>query len=174
MSVVNVEEFLGGVIEGLINKDDLPELQKCLKNTTTVQVEVNQIVEELSKGDLTDVIKGIQDAITLIQELPTDLVDCKDIQGDVTKIQKWAEQVISPSGLTKIVENVMANWTAIQTDIGTINSDVQQSKYEEAGEATADAVVLAMGKINYAEVNKEVNDAILMSHNMQAKNMYLY
>ena len=69
----------------------------------------------------------------------------------------------------------MANWSKIQSDIGNINADVQQAKYEEAGEATADAVVLAMGKINYAELNKEANEAILMSHKMYANNnMYLF
>ena len=90
MTVVNAEQFVAGVIEGLIQKDDLPELQKCLSNTETVQTEVTKIVNELSKGDLTDVIQGVKDAIALISELPEDLVDCKDIQDDVTKITNWA------------------------------------------------------------------------------------
>ena len=34
----------------------------------------------------------------------------------------------------------------------TINSDVQQSKYEEAGETTTDTITLALDKINYAEI----------------------
>ena len=172
ISVTGVEEFLGGVIEGLIQKDDLPELQKCLKNTEVVQVEVSKIIAEIQKGDLTDIVQAVKDAIQLIQELPTDLQDCQTIQDDVAKIEKWAQQAVTPSGLTKIVENVMANWSAIQKDIGEINTDVQEEKYLEAGEATADVVVLAMGKISYAQKNKLANDAILAS--AQKNNMFLY
>ena len=80
--------------------------------------------------------------------------------------------MITPSGLTKIVENVMANWSNIQKDIGDINADVQQEKYMEAGEVTADAVILALGKISYAELHKDVNEAILKS--AQMNNMYMY
>lgn len=172
ISVTGVEEFIGGVIQGLIQKDDLPELQKCLKNTEVVQVEVNKIIEELQKGDLTDIVQAVNDAIALIQELPTDLQDCKSIQDDVTKIENWAKQAITPTGLTKIVGNVMANWSTIQKDIGDITTDVSEEKYLEAGEVTADVVVLAMGKISYSEQNKLVNDAILASYNKN--NLFLY
>ena len=169
LGVVDVEQFVAGVINGLIQKDDLPEIQKCLANTETVTAEVNKIVNEMSVGSLTAIIQGIKDAAALIQELPTDLKDCENIQDDVTKITNWGSQVISPTGLAKIFENVMANWANIQSDIGNINSDLQNSQYEQAGEATADVVILAMGKIQYAELNAQVNEAIQMSHDM-----YLY
>merc|ERR1711967_72900 len=133
-----------------------------MKNADTVAVEVKKIVSEMSAGTLDAIIKGVQDLSTLIQELPTDLSDCDNIQGDVTKIEKWAEQFVSPTGLTKIVENVMANWSSIQTDI-------QGSKYKDAGEQTADIITLAAGKIDYAKLHKEVNEAIIAS-----SEMYLY
>merc|ERR1719230_1178780 len=122
--IQGVEEYLAGVIYGLIEKDDLPEMQKCLKNTETVAVEVKKIVNEMAKGDMQDIIQGVQDAMKLVQELPEDLTDCKDIQGDVTKIENWGKQFITPSGLTHVVENIMANWSTIQGDIGTINTDM--------------------------------------------------
>ena len=137
-----------------------------------MQVEVNKIIEELQKGDLTDIVQAIKDAIALIQELPTDLQDCQTIQDDVTKIENWAKQAVTPTGLTKIVGNVMANWAAIQKDIGDITTDVSEEKYLEAGEVTADVVVLAMGKISYAQQNQMVNDAIYASY--KKNNLFLY
>lgn len=165
MDITAVEKYLSGIIYGMIEKDDLPEMQKCLKNTEVVATEVKAIISEVSKGDMADIVKGVQDAIKLVQELPTDLSDCKNIQGDVTKITNWGKQFITPSGLTHIVENVMANWSNIQTDIGTINTDIQGSKYEEAGEMTADVVILALGKIQYQDLDKDIDWELLNAHN---------
>ena len=169
VGVPDAEAFLGGLIYGLIEKDDLPEIQKCMKNTDVVAAEVKKIVTEMSAGTLDAIIKGVQDLATLIQQMPEDLSDCENIQGDVTKIEKWAEQFVTPTGLGKIVENVMANWSSIQTDIATIQTDIQGSKYKDAGEQTADIITLAAGKIDYAKLHKEVNEAIIAS-----SEMYLY
>ena len=54
---------------------------------------------------------------------------------------------MTPEGEIKIAENVMANWATIQSDIGTINSDMQEEHYVEAGETAADVVILALGKL---------------------------
>ena len=148
-----VQEFVAGVVDGLINKDDLPEIQKCMTNTKTVSTEVMAIANEIAKGDMADVIKGVTDAIKLIQELPADLKDCQNLQGDLTKIENWGKQFITPSGLEKVVQNVMSNWSTIQTDIGTINTDLSGAKYMDAGEMTADVVILALGKIQLHEYN---------------------
>ena len=166
LGVMDVEAFVGGLIEGLIQKDDLPEIQECMKNTETVATEVNKIVNEMSAGTFDAIIQGVKDIAALIQQLPTDLKDCENIQGDVAKITKWGQQFISPTGLGHIIENVMANWSSIQQDIGAIQAHINGSQYEMAGESTADVIILAAGKIKYAEINKEVNDAILKSSEM--------
>merc|ERR1712238_362527 len=150
LGVMDAEMFVAGLIEGLIQKDDLPEIKKCMTNTETVSVEVTRIVNEMSAGTMAAILEGVKDIYALINELPTDLKDCENIQGDITKV----------------VENVMANWSGVQADIAAINSNIQSSKYEAAGESTADVIILAAGKIQYSEINKEVNDAILASAEM--------
>ena len=114
------EQFIAGVVDGLIHKDDLPEITKCFDQVPGVVTDVKKIVNEISKGDFPDVMKGVTDAIALVQKLPTDLADCKDIQGDLTKIENWGKKIISDP--TKVAENVMANWSKIQGDIKTIKS----------------------------------------------------
>ena len=166
LGVMDAEMFVAGLIEGLIQKDDLPEIKKCMTNTETVSVEVTRIVNEMSAGTMAAILEGVKDIYALINELPTDLKDCENIQGDITKVTNWAAQFLTPTGLTKVVENVMANWSGVQADIAAINSNIQSSKYEAAGESTADVIILAAGKIQYSEINKEVNDAILASAEM--------
>ena len=147
IDINGVQLFAGGLVDGLIMKDNLPELQKCLGDVKTVAPDVQKIVNELAKGDLSDVIAGIKDAVALIQALPTDFKQCENVQDDLTKLKTWGNEFITPEGEIKIAENVMANWANIQTDIGTINSDMQSEQYVEAGETAADVVIIALGKL---------------------------
>lgn len=153
MSLTAVEEFVGGAVYELIEKDDLPEIKKCLANTEVVTAEVKEILEEASKGDFQDVVKAVQGMIKLVQELPADLQDCQNIQGDVTKITNWVESFITPAGLENVVKNVMSHWSEIQADVGKINTDIAQSQFKEAGEMSADIVIAVLGKIDLSEVN---------------------
>merc|ERR1712070_311757 len=163
--ISGVEEFIAGMIEGMIQKDDLPELQKCLKNTDVVATQVENIVNEIAKGDLPDVIKAVEDALALIQALPTDLEECENIQDDVQKIKAWGENFITPSGAEKIIANVMANWSKIQANIGTIVTDMQSQKEMEAGLLAADTVILALGRINYMLKDKDIDWELVNAHN---------
>ena len=165
IDLAGVEQFLAGLIDHLVMKQDLPELQKCLKDGDVVGKEVNEIVNDLMKGDIADVVKGVEEALKLVKELPVDLQDCKSIQGDVTKITSWISQFATPSGIEHIFTNVMANWSGIQKDIGTIVSDVQTDKFMDAGEEVGDVLELALGKINYMEQDKDINWGFIKSYN---------
>merc|ERR1719164_319375 len=81
------EEFLAGMIEGLIQKDDLSEIQKCMTEGDGVADQVEKIINEIAKGDLPDVIAGVTDAYNLIQKLPQELEECKDINDDLQRIE---------------------------------------------------------------------------------------
>ena len=99
MDAANLEEFLGGMLFGLINKDDLPEIQKCLNNTTSLEAEFTIVISDLGKGDLQSIIKGIQELGQIMKELPNDLKDCKIIEDDVTKVLNWAKIFEHPAEL---------------------------------------------------------------------------
>ena len=59
IDVKGVEEFVGGLMFGLINKDDLPEIQKCLSNAEGLETEITEAVQDFEKKDIGDVIKGV-------------------------------------------------------------------------------------------------------------------
>ena len=97
MDIQGAEEFIGGIIYGLIQKDDLPEIKTCLDNAENLEVEITNALSDFSKGDLQDMIKAVQEFGQIIQELPTDLENCKDIQGDIQKIETWAAIFAHPT-----------------------------------------------------------------------------
>ena len=79
MDIEGAEEFVAGVMYGLIQKDDLPEIQKCLSNAEVLEVEITGALSDFSKGDISDMIKAVQEFGVIIGELPQDLAECKDI-----------------------------------------------------------------------------------------------
>ena len=165
INLQEVEQFLAGFIDHLVYKQDLPELQKCLTDGDVVVKDVNDIINDFMKGDLADIVKGVEAAIALVKALPTDLAECKNVEDDVKKITTWISQAATPSGLAHIAENVMANWSNIQTDIGTITTDVQTDKFEDAGEQTGDILELALGKIQYSEKDKAYDWGVVRQYN---------
>merc|ERR1719162_146348 len=147
MDINGIQLFAGGMIDGLVMKDNLPEMQKCLGDAKPIAADVQKIVNEMAKGDFSDVVAGINDALALLENLPTKFKECENVQDDITKVKAWAAVFASAEGEVKVVENVMSNWSTIQADIATINSDMQKEEYVEAGETAADVVILALGRI---------------------------
>ena len=152
MDIEGAEEMIAGLMEGLIQKDDLPEIQKCLKNAESLEVELTGIIADLEKGDIQDIIKAAQEIGQVIKELPADLDDCKDIQGDVTKIVNWGKQFENPVKLVEtLTKNVLAHWDPIQKDVKDLTTDYSSGKYYQTGEDIADITVQALGKISHAK-----------------------
>ena len=148
MNVQQAEQFLGGLIYGLIQKDDFKEIQKCIKDGETVEKELTDALSYFAKGDVKDVIKGIEEIGELLQGLGTDLDDCEGMQGDFQRIEKWATIFQHPSKLVEtLTTNLIKNYAKIFGDISKAESDIGQAKWEPAGEDIADILVLTLGAV---------------------------
>ena len=87
----------------------------------------------------------------VVKELPNDLADCKNMQGDVEKLKNWAQIFVHPKTLLPtLVENLMANWQTAFADVQKIQSDFSAASYYNSGEDVADLLVLAVGKPSQA------------------------
>ena len=149
ISIQQAEELLGGLIYGLIQKDDLKQIETCLTDADKVEAEINEAVTDIMKGDVQDIIAGISVIGQLLSELPVDLQDCQDIQGDVTRITNWIDALVAdPVKLaTMIATNVISNFTGITADISTTSSDIAKADYYSAGTDISDIVVLTLGAV---------------------------
>ena len=161
MNIEGAEELVAGLMYGLINKDDLPEIQKCLKNAEALEVEFTGAIADLEKGDLEDIIKAAQEIGQIIKELPADLQDCQDMQGDITKITVWAKQFANPATLVQtLFENISANIGPVHADIDALTADSAAAKYYNVGEDIADITILALGQISKAKEQEPFADSI--------------
>ena len=135
------EEFIAGIILGFVHHDDLTEIQKCLDNGERVESEIEQIVSDFELKDTEHIIKGIEETISLINEFPEDLQDCKDIQGDLDKIADWAKSI----NLLSIPGNVVKHLLGITKDVQKIQDDWKYENYEDAGETVTDILFKVLG-----------------------------
>ena len=143
ISVEQAEEFLAGMVYGLIQKDDLKAFETCLTDADKVEKEVNEAITDIMKGDVTSIIAGVEVIGQLLTELPADLADCQDVQGDLTRISDWFTGLIAdPVKLAEMIAtNVIKNFTAIQADITKSSSDIAAADYYTAGTDISDIVI---------------------------------
>ena len=141
----NVELYLGGLIYGLIQEDDLQEIQKCLKDGTTLEKEFADAIYKYEKGDIVDAIlefKGV------LEDIPKEFAECKEMQGDITRIEKWGEIFEDPQHLIQTLTfNVAKNLFAITADIKTLKNDIDTGDFYNAGVENADILVKALGPV---------------------------
>ena len=149
ISIQQAEEFIGGILYGLIQKDDLKAIETCLKDGDQVEKEVNEAIEDFMKGDVASILDGVEVIGTLLTELPEDLQDCQAIQGDLTRISDWISGLVSdPVELAKLLAtNIIKNFSKITADINDTSADIAKEDYYSAGEEIADIVTLSIGTV---------------------------
>ena len=173
MNIEGTEEFVAGMIYGLIEKDDLPQIQKCMTNADALEAEITNAISDISKGDFQDVLKAVQEIGQIVKELPTDLDECKNMDDDLKKIEAWAAIFTNPVKLVStLTKNLMANWSKVKTDIDSTSSDWTAAKYYDAGEDVADMVILSVGPISEGDKVEDIDWALLQDHLVQ--NMFLF
>ena len=148
MDVNDVEQFVAGLIYGLIQKDDLTKIQTCLKDASGLETEIEQAVADFSKGDITDIMAGVELVGKIIQELPTDLGDCQAMQDDINRIEAWAQIFSDPTKLVQtLLTNVVAHFSQISADASATVTAFKSADYYHAGDDISDLLVQALGPV---------------------------
>ena len=149
MDAAGVEQFVAGLIMGFVGKDDLPEIQACLTNAASLEAEITNAVSDFSKGDLNDIIKGIEEVGQIIKELPEDLQTCQDIDSDIAKIEAWAKIFTDPTKLViTLTKNLLSNWKQVSADVSKVETDWSADNFYDAGDDIASILVLSLGPVS--------------------------
>ena len=143
------DEFVAGLINGLIGKNDLTEIEKCLKNTQLLEQNIEVALADVERGDMNDVIKGVREFGDVLMQLPQDMATCTSIQPDVLQIYNWALKFQNPVTIVETLQkNLKKNWTEVTKDIAKAQKDFNSKNYEVSGEDIAEIIVLSLGKVS--------------------------
>ena len=145
---VDVVSFMDGLVFGLTQKEDLPEIQTCLQHAPEIAKQLTAAISDFEKKDFASIIKAIGELGVIIQGFPEDFKDCESMQGDIQRIEKWGQIFTHPTELiTTLTTNVIAHFSDISGDISKITTDFSGHQYKAAGEDVADILVLSLGPV---------------------------
>ena len=119
-----VVEIIAGITDGIIQKDNLDEFQKCITGAETLEDNIDRAVEDFKEGGLAGYAEGLMEIQQLIQKLPQSVSTCTSIADDLTKLGQWAEIFIEPTVFIKTVSyNLVFHYSQIHADIDEAIAD---------------------------------------------------
>ena len=147
-NVKDVEQFVAGMVFGLVQEDDLTKIEACMKDAGNLEVDVEEALSDFMKGDIKDIIAGVQVVMRIVEELPADLGECKDMQSDLDKIEAWIAAFTNIQHLIEtLTTNLVKNFIDIETDIVKCSEDISVGDMYTAGMDIADLMVKVLGPV---------------------------
>ena len=145
---VDVVNFMDGLVFGLTQREDLPEIQTCLQHAPEIATQLTQAISDFEKKDFASIIKAIGEIGAIIEGFPEDFKDCESMQGDIKRIETWGEIFKHPTQLiATLTANVVQHFSDITGDINKVTTDFSGKEYKNAGEDIADILVLSLGPV---------------------------
>ena len=139
-------QILSGLMKGIIMKDNLEEMQICLKDTSKISDQLEEIKEDLKSKNIYGVFEGLKLAGLLMSQLPAELQDCEGMREDMLLFGKWAKIFTNPELLyQRLMHNMPAHFSEIWADIQDANKYLRRRDYWQYGESVGEALVLAVG-----------------------------
>ena len=147
-SILEAEQFIAGMIYGLVESDDLAEIETCLNNASEIKDDVDIVIADMSSGDKAKIFAGIQELGKIVLALPNDLKDCKSMDEDIKRITAWGAIFDDATVFfTTLMGNVFKNSTKIIADITKCTDDMGKGNYYNAGVDISDMMVLCLGPV---------------------------
>ena len=111
------ELFAAGLVNRLLDVNDLPQLETCLKATDGATTKIANVMDHFRVLDINNIIKGVEECIGIVMGLPEELKACKVLGHDGDRITEWAGIFLNPLKLVAdITDNIARNISSI---IGT-------------------------------------------------------
>lgn len=141
-------DFVAGVIDGVILKDNLKEIKQCITNVDTVKSEVETIINGFESLTVIGITEAIETFAKLASEVPVDFQQCEGIRPDLDRFKLWAEIFLHPTDLeTRLVTNLPAHLNEIMADVEEAQLDISNGNFFDAGENFGEVLVLAVGQV---------------------------
>ena len=159
MTPTDVEQFVAGVIYGLIQKNDFADIKTCLANAETIGKEAEEAIVDFSKLSEQGIIDGAEVVFHIVEELPQDLKNCKNMAVDMERIARWTARFASPTVLIlTITKNVALRLVGLIKDAKKVVHDWDVKDYYNTGDDVADILVKILGKVPALGEEEELPD----------------
>jgi len=151
--VTDVVLFLEGFIGTLIHMEDLTNLETCIQHEQTLQTDMEIILADFKKHDITSILNAFTIIGQMSSELPQDVADCKQVQEGLPILKQWADLFKHPKIVaTRAAQGIFQHYPQIYSDVTDIETAQAAGEYKQVGHDVAEIVVLALGEPSQIEV----------------------
>ena len=140
------EEFISGLLWGLIKDNHLDEIQACLKDAETIVEDVVKVVKDVGEGSWTSAAGDVKDIAHMFPKMFLSSGDCSNMLKDVQAIEKWATRgwlVLAED----VAKDMLFHRKKIEADVHEIGNDWNAGEYYHSGMATADLLTVSLGPV---------------------------
>merc|ERR1719266_1387196 len=137
ISALDVVELIDGVLVGALEAEHVDNLETCIKDINPLVTHITTAVQDFEDGSFHKIAAGIDELGHFISQVATTMEDCEKIVtgDDVTKLKNMGEAFLHPKKLLfDSMKHVLLNGVSIYDDIKAAGKDLDDGKYEEAGE----------------------------------------
>ena len=150
--IKDIEEFVAGLVEGLIQKNDMVYIQSCMKDGATIDAEMTDAIGDFAQKDVLHIVDGIEKIGEVLSSLEQDYSDCSGMRQDILRIEMWSAIFHNPKALMgQVVGNLLLNYQSVIGDITNITSDIGQHDMHAVGKDISDILVTAVGPVPETE-----------------------
>ena len=140
-----VPDWIAGFMYGMTGDNNLTEIEACYQGGSQILTDSKLAFTDFEAGQY---FAGIQEAGVVWNEVGSSMTTCEGMDEDIAAIEAWAKIFTQPAELSKTVaKNWVFHGRKIKKDIASEEADWSAGKYFQAGQDTADALVLAVGPI---------------------------
>jgi len=104
LDAMAVPDFVAGFVFGMTGDNHLTEIEACYQGGTDVVSDVQKAVTKIESGSY---IAGFAEIGLIINEFPSTLTTCKNMDDDIKAIESWATIFTEPEVLAKTLSK---NW----------------------------------------------------------------
>ena len=144
-SLTAYPEYVAGLIYGFTGDNQLDEIQTCIQGGATLEADAQKLVADLTAHST---FHAARDGKKLMNDFNEALANCQGMDEDLARINAWADIFTDPLRLSATLSK---NWLVHAYGVGRkVQAEVDDwadFRYFEAGEDTADALVLLLGPV---------------------------
>lgn len=149
-------QIVEGFLMGTLDAEGFTDIEKCIGDGSTIIKDAEDAYNHLSKSDLSDKIKGVEDIADAVKAIASAMQDCSSIKADWEKLIKMAAIFKSPVSFAwHVGGDIIHNGVKITEEVETAISDYKSENWYDFGKQCGEAAAhVFLGSASQAELKK--------------------
>ena len=144
LTTVEYNTVIAGIMFGIIDQNDCTEIEACGTDSAHDVIQAYNALQLIITRKPLKVAAGVAMLRSVVEDIPTDLNECKNIQDDIASLQAWSTVFLDPAHLQEVVEHdVKRHILSLTTHARKAQQDWNNENYFGFGTELGEMLVIA-------------------------------